>query len=195
MKNLTYKAAAFGSFLILSYFSVAWASGFTYNRSKAVTYAGDHCKTATYNHDKYKCYNPKDSRCENYKKGGGTDCANFVSQALIDGGISFSDCLVGKGTKAIVGELVAGADVTGKDGKVKGLILANDLITALQKSYCFKQVSASEAKEGDIVAWRIKGRNWVHHVAILDKEGYYAGHTSDVCFVCGERGRAWIKDH
>src|SRR4030042_4938977 len=153
-----------------------------YDRTRAVEYAESKCSTTTYNNEKYKCFNPKNPNCENYNKGGGTDCANFVSQALIDGKITFSDCLVGKGKSAMAGELVAGADVTGKDGNSKGIILANDLITALQNSYCFKKVSASEAKEGDIAAWRIKGRNWVHHVAILNEEGYYAGHTSDVCF-------------
>jgi hypothetical protein len=153
----------------------------TYNPNLAKAYAEKHCKD--YNHDKYKCWDPNNSKCENYGKGGGTDCANFMSQSLIDGGITFSDCLTGKGEDAKAGELVDGAVVIGKDNTTKGIRSANDLITALQNSYCFKEVGSSETKkEGDIAAWRKEGVNWVHHVAMVNKDGYYDGHTSDVCF-------------
>lgn len=122
-----------------------WAKELTYNPSAATAYATLHCSTATYNHDKYKCWDPKNSSCENYNKGGGTDCANFMSQALIDGGITFSNCLTGKGEPAKPGELVDGAIVIGKDNKTKGLRLAYDIVTALKNSYCFTEVSVSNA--------------------------------------------------
>ncbi|MBM4278370.1 MAG: hypothetical protein FJ130_10905 [Deltaproteobacteria bacterium] len=159
-----------------------------YDRTAALNYSKLHCSSATYNLAKYKCFNPKNPNCEST----GTDCANFISQALIDGGMNF-DCHLGKGkgdkARADRRELVEGSVVIGKDGKTTGIRSANDLYFALEDSFCFKQVSASEAKNGDMAAWRIKGGNWVHHVVILNEEGYYAGHTSDVCFVCREKER------
>jgi len=117
MKNLVYKTVASALFLILSVSSVAWAGGVAYNRNKAITYANDHCKTEKYNHEKYKCFNPNNPNCENYNKGGGTDCANFISQALIDGGLNY-DCHFGKGkgdkARADRRETVEGSVVIGK---------------------------------------------------------------------------------
>lgn len=60
--------------------------------------------------------------------------------------------------------------------------MANDLVTALKNSYCFKQVSASEAKAGDIVVDK-SSTGWVTHVMMVadTSQRYYYAHTYDIC--------------
>ncbi len=59
----------------------------TYNAGSAVSYARKYCRN----------YNPK---YHNYASSGG-DCANFVSQCLVAGGMSFSNC-GGKDNKGMI---------------------------------------------------------------------------------------------
>ena len=100
------------TFIFTSY---ALSKEISYNREKARDYAKYHCGTGRppdkgYNPD-YKCFNPQKPECEK----GGTDCANFVSQALIAGGLKFYSCInkkfAVKGSKARCdrAELIKGA--------------------------------------------------------------------------------------
>ena len=72
------------SFLIYIsiFFGYVESKEITYNPVSAADYASRFCKT--YNYDKYKCFDPNNSKCENNGPGK-TDCATFMSQALIDG--------------------------------------------------------------------------------------------------------------
>jgi len=167
----------------LIFLSESYAKEITYKRIKATNYASEHCGSADpysetngYNFKDYKCWNGTLKGCENYKDSNGdgigdgskTDCANFMSQSLINGGLNF--------------ECVKKTDVIGTGNKnkgEKGVVGANRLIDVLQNNFCFENVSTSEAKEGDIAAWRKEGINWVHHVVILNEDGYFAGHTND----------------
>lgn len=125
-----------------------------YSRMNAVLYA-----------DRYAInYNTDVSNDIAYTSFPGRDCANFMSQALIAGGLNFS-CVK---KASIIG--------IGKKNKgEKGVVGANALVSVLQASFCFKAVSKSEAKGGDIISWG-------GHVGMLNDSGYYAAHTTDTSF-------------
>ena len=59
-----------------------------FDRKTALEYTESHCSKETYNHEEYKCWNGTFPECVNYP-GGRVDCATFVSQALIEGGLDF----------------------------------------------------------------------------------------------------------
>ncbi|MBM4278372.1 MAG: hypothetical protein FJ130_10915 [Deltaproteobacteria bacterium] len=117
----------------------SYAKEVGYDRAKAKTYAERHCGSGKppdvgYNTEKYKCFNPNNPNCES----SGTDCANFMSQALIDGGITFSDCInsgysvKGEDAKCDKKQLIKGRYIIGKDGKTAGVPAASDLGIVLQ---------------------------------------------------------------
>jgi len=148
-------------FLLLLVFAIGlinsevFGTAVKYDRPAGLNYAKLHCSTPTYNLKDYKCFNPRNPNCEST----GTDCSNFMSQALIDGGVTFSDCInkgtlyqiKGESAKCDKRELVKGNDVIGNDGSTKGIPVASDLGLVLEGSYCFKRVSSGKA--GDIVLW------------------------------------------
>lgn len=148
------------SLLFLS-FRYAESKAITYNPTAAADYASRFCKT--YNHEKYKCWNGTLPECVNYP-GPRVDCANFASQALIDGGLNFG--------------CVKNSDVIGKDGSTKGETSVRQILDALQSSFCFTPVHRLASKSGDIV--KFLGES---HVAIVadPTEGFYYGHTYDIC--------------
>jgi hypothetical protein len=132
---------------ILLFVTNSYAKSIGYNRTQAKEYTGRHNGTGIppdegYNTEQYKCWNPKNPKCESAVYG--SDCANFMSQALIAGGLNF-DCLFGKGkgkkARADRREFLEGSVVIGKDAKTTGIRSANDLYTALEDSFCFKKVS------------------------------------------------------
>ncbi len=106
-----------------------FGTGVKYDPQGALTYAEIHCSASTYNTEKYECFNKSNPSC----KSTGTDCANFMSQALIDGGITFSDCInsnysvKGEDPKCDKKQLIKGNNVIGKDGSTKGVTVASDL--------------------------------------------------------------------
>ncbi len=53
----------------------------TYSSGPAIAYARMYCRE--YNTERYNCFDPKNSNCVNYNKGGGTDCANFMSHRRV----------------------------------------------------------------------------------------------------------------
>ncbi len=96
----------------------SYSKEITYDGDKAKEYAERHCgspdpysKTNGYNFSEYKCWNGTLTECENhpskivgrdkngnpiYGNGKKTDCANFVSQSMINGGLDFnSKCIKG----------------------------------------------------------------------------------------------------
>jgi hypothetical protein len=124
----------------------------SYNRNDAKLYAEAWCNK----------YNPA---YINYASAN-TDCANFASQALIEGGLSFG--------------CVKNSDIIGKDGITKGETGAASLITKLQESFCFMK-ALGNGKQGDIVAYKDAKGN-IRHVGILDENGHVAAHTNPHCF-------------
>ncbi len=146
------------SALLLS--AISNATEIEYNRNGAISYADAFCKD--YNHDEYKCWNGSLPECENYP-GSRVDCANFASQALIDGGLNFG--------------CVKGADIIGKDGATKGEITVAQLKSALQNSFCFEEITDPlKAQPGDILSWKSGS-----HVAVYGGDNKYYGHTEDRC--------------
>ncbi|MEW6110254.1 MAG: hypothetical protein AB1632_13975 [Nitrospirota bacterium] len=171
----------------------------TYDRLSK--YAKDYCGTkgsgTTYNFKDYKCWNGSKSECENYipdsdgdglGEGPEVDCANFASQALIDG-------FGGKDANPF--SCVKDADIIGKDGRTKGeksvhdtkdkgtgKTISNGLLTHLKNSFCFEVITdPSKAKAGDILSQ--KGKS---HVMIYSGEqsnnntrAVFYGHTNDRC--------------
>ena len=151
----------------------------TFNRNKAKDYAANFCGSkdsgTKYNPD-YKCWNGKNPDClkdHPWLKNGckdkygnvidcQIDCANFVSQALIDGGLDFSGC--------------EGAMNIARNGNVKGIVNVGQLLNALYYGYCFRWVDPSEAEPGDVLVWRNVG-----HVGIYAGNGRYYAHTRDRC--------------
>jgi hypothetical protein len=112
--------------LLLIMISYAQAAAIEFDRAEAQKYASEHCGTGTppdvgYNSD-YKCWNGTLKGCENYqdKNGDGigdgpkTDCANFVSQSLIDGGFDFNGFNYKKDGAVTIGK--KGTEKAGKKG-------------------------------------------------------------------------------
>ncbi len=127
------------------------AGTINYNGGKAVEYAERHCGTGRppdkgYNPD-YKCFNPQKPECEK----GGTDCANFVSQALIAGELNFYSCInkrfpvKGSQARCDRAELIKGAVNISRNGSTLGLPVASDLEKVLKGIYQFKVVSIDRA--------------------------------------------------
>lgn len=111
-----------------------------------------------YNYAEYLCYDPqKPDRCE---QTGRTDCANFVSQALIYGGISFSSCDINANYNICDNngncycdkpkDLVMGASDIGIWEEILGLINAIDLPKVLHRSYCFYEYKHRQEEPGDV---------------------------------------------
>ena len=140
----------------------------------------------SYNFAEYKCWNALCCNCVNfrpdkepgvngdYDKNGKwyyytTDCANFVSQCLIAGGISFNNTnsavTIGIGDKA----------------GTKGQYSAHLLASTLANSFGFTTTDLSKAVKGDIVAFLNKYGN-VAHVGIINDDKYVAAHTGDHSF-------------
>ncbi|OGW31618.1 MAG: hypothetical protein A2X59_00895, partial [Nitrospirae bacterium GWC2_42_7] len=143
------------SFIIASLFFLAsntFGTELRYNRQLSRNYAAQWCNS----------FNPA---YINYASAN-TDCANFASQALIEGGLSFG--------------CVKNSDIIGKDGKTKGETGAASLITKLQESFCFMK-ALGNGKQGDIVAYKDAKGN-IRHVGILDENGHVAAHTNPHCF-------------
>ncbi len=88
---------------IFFFFSTALAAVFDYDPSAATRYGNNWCGlplnqdgSPHYNDDRYYCWNGKDPHCKTHPSGGPDDCANFVSQSLIAGGLGF-DCYGDRG--------------------------------------------------------------------------------------------------
>ncbi len=164
---------------LLLFIATTNAGEINYNRTGARDYAAKHCGAegsgTTYNFTQYKCYNGDLSECENYGQdndGDGevdhVDCANFASQSMIAGGLSFG--------------CVGSADIVGKDDSTKGETSVSQLKSALTKSFCFEVITdTSKAKEGDILS-----ANSYSHVMIYSGEerngkAVFYAHTNDRC--------------
>jgi hypothetical protein len=154
--------------ILLVLIGSSYAKDIGYSRREALRYASEHCGTSEntkYNFLQYKCWNARYPECENYgqknKKGNyvGVDCANFVSQALIEGGLDFSD--------------YSGATNIGKgdnDG-TRGFPGVKKLLASLAKGFCFEIISdPSKAQPGDILASRSSS-----HVTIYAGNDKYYG--------------------
>lgn len=151
--NKTYLLTIIGLLIILS--SLIRAERVYYNAIEGRDYAKKFCKE--YNRNVYKCFDSNKDYCE---KNAGTDCANFVSQALIAGGINFSSCDINanyniKGNTIAYcdkpKDLVIGAYNIGKQQEIKGLINALDLPKVLHRSYCFYKYKYGQEEAGDVV--------------------------------------------
>ena len=128
-------------------FSILIAFALSYNPSNAVAYALKYCKN----------YN---NQYPNYRNMGG-DCANFVSQCLIAGGMNFSGCQNVKSSGVIAG-------VTS---------LKNCL---LKKGWHLSTTKPSSFKAG----YPMVKPDYSHTIIATEiKSGtiYYSGHTNDVC--------------
>ncbi len=151
--------------LFLLSYQICDAEEIKYERSEAVDYAKKFCKD--YNTEEYKCWNGKMEECEN-TGGRPADCANFVSQVMIDGGLDFA-CVdnaneIGKGENK---------------GK-KGEITVSQLQSELTENFCFEQITdRSKVKEGDILIWSGS------HSAIYSGDNRYYAHTEDRCHSTG----------
>lgn len=125
-----------------------YAEVINYNPQAAKNYALDYCATDSYNLKDYKCFNPQKPECEK----GGTDCANFVSQALIAGGLKFYSCInksfpvKGAQARCDRAELIKGAVNISRNGSTLGLPVASDLEKVLTGIYQFKVVSIEKAR-------------------------------------------------
>ena len=128
-------------------FSLLIAFSLSYNPSAAVEYAKKYCSN----------YNPQYT---SYRIMGG-DCANFVSQCLIAGGMNFSGCQNVKSNGVIAG-------VTSLKNclQKKGWHVSSSKPAAFKAGYPMVKPDLSHA----IIATTVSG-NTV----------YYSGHTSDVC--------------
>ncbi len=169
--------------------TIIYAGMISYNRNLASQYAKEHCGTGRppdkgYNPD-YKCFNPQKPECEK----GGTDCANFVSQALIAGGLKFYSCInksfpiKGAQARCDRAELIKGAVNISRNGSTLGVPVASDLEKVLTGIYQFKVVSIEKARPGDVVVWRNPWR-CAKHVGVVvsgSPNYYFAAHTTDVC--------------
>jgi streptogramin lyase len=166
-------------FLLLTLNTIADAGELKYDRKKAEAYAEKWCM---------------EINLGQFKEFSGKDCANFASQNVIAGFGGFDN------DGNIVGNpfgCVKGAPITGKDGKTRTITMAREVGPALTNSFCFKTVSLSEAKEGDIITWQDSGKvskenpTGTYHSGILNNEGYVAYHSSNRCF--GEkRTPSWV---
>jgi tripartite motif-containing protein 71 len=145
--------------ILLFCISIANANTVNYDKGEALAYARDYCSD----------YN------SNYQKYPGFDCANFVSQALIKGGLNFDNYPnhneIGEGTNK------------GKGG-FYGVAKLRD---ALVMGYCFGKITdPSQAQPGDILFTKDKT-----HVMIYAGKEYspkhgrivpvYYGHSRPVC--------------
>ena len=117
----------------------------SYNPSAAVNYAKAHCKSYNYNYNTYP----------------GADCANFVSQCLIAGGLSLSGCdgLDNKGAIPYVPNLINCI-------KKKGWSGHGSRPSCFKAGYPFFMNAYQHA----MLALSISGNSV-----------YYAGHTRDRC--------------
>ena len=120
----------------------------SYNRGSAVKYANKHCKS--YN-PKYANYNPQ-----------GGDCANFVSQCLIAGGMNLKSMCGGKAA-------------WGKGGTIPRV---NDMRACFQsKGWSSSSSVPKDFREGDVVLY--SGH------AVFAVKGYpkvlIAAHNDDRC--------------
>ena len=116
----------------------------SYNPSAAVNYALTYCKN----------YNPA------YNRYSGADCANFVSQCMIAGGLYVSDCQVdGKGAIPSVANLKSCLNK-------RGWHSSSTKPGSFRAGYPFFHNSYSHA----MIATSISG-----------SRVYYAGHTNDRC--------------
>ena len=128
-------------------FTLLIACSLSYNPSAAVSYAKQYCSN----------YNPK---YPNYRNLGG-DCANFVSQCLIAGGMNFNGCQNVKKSGVIAG-------VTSLKNclEKKGWHVSSTKPASFKAGYPMVKPNLSHA----IIATQVSG-NTV----------YYSGHTNDVC--------------
>lgn len=128
--------------LVLAYTTIN-AQEIKYKRTDSTKYASDYNgakgSNTKYNFANYKCWNGTKTECENYKDSNGdgvgdgpkTDCANFASQSLIDGGLNFSGfpgtINIGKGDKK----------------RTKGIISVSQLLSSLKNAACFEIITGA----------------------------------------------------
>ena len=169
--------------LSLFFFKKAIASEIKYDRHLAIIYAQQWCGVSPspgYNTD-FICMNCDRPQCARWitEAGEHKDCANFVSQCLIAGGISFDNS--------------PGAEVIGIGGNnvgKKGYPAVSNLLSTLSTSYCFKADEPyTSAKEGDVLS-----EIGQSHVTIYDGSGHFYGHTHDR-YAATVHPWAWIIYH
>ena len=113
----------------------------TYNRNGTMDYVKIWCGKPDpnnpgkyikkYNSDCYRCFDPEFSDCDK----SGTDCAVFISQALVEGGFDF-ECVsktadIGKGCKT-----------NGDSGKdLKGIRTPTFFGVNLESTFCFNKIA------------------------------------------------------
>ena len=117
-----------------------------YNAGAAVQYARDYCQH--YN-TKYQDY-----------VGRGGDCANFVSQCMIAGGLSFSDCN------------------PRRNGILSGTYALRDCL--VKKGWKYSQTKPPSFKAG----YPLAKTDWSHFIIAsqVSSSGIkFCGHTADVC--------------
>lgn len=179
--------------------SLGYAGTLNYNRDEAIVYAKEHCATGTYNTQ--DANNSKDIAYISFAN----DCANFVSQAMIKGGLSFG-CVkdadvIGRGKKN-KGEK---GEVTVRDRTEKGKTYKG-LLTQLKDNFCFEIITdPSKAQKGDILSSKTSS----HVVMYSGEQSYkfisggkemtgtelrpaYYGHTEDRCNEATDRWDKWI---
>jgi len=172
------------SFLLVTFFAAlipdyATAKVIDYDKGRAVSYAQKFCGTNAYNMAEYKCWNGTKLDCENHSNKGGngkkTDCANFVSQALIDGGIDFNVYATNSSQYVVTPVNIS------KTSKKIGFPRVRDLTPVLEASYCFEKITNPlmmqiKAKPGDVLSSTL-----FSHVVVYAGDKKYLGHTTDTC--------------
>ncbi|MBU2700526.1 hypothetical protein Ga0466249_001618 [Sporomusaceae bacterium BoRhaA] len=156
------------------------------NRQNAVQYALDHAMDTSH-HDGFHYFSAD--------TGGGSDCANFVSQCLWAGGRAMTDewnwkGITYEGYRAWFGKITVNA--------TPAWINPDPLyryFSKLENSYGVSYLTsvdeistiAADVKPGDVIAFNNLGENvpkgQINHVAIVDSiengEIYYCGHTTN----------------
>ena len=155
----------FLSVIVVLCVSIAEAQTVNYDGDKAIEYAANFCGAE----NSGTSYNPNYRRYDDQN----VDCANFVSQALIAGGLNFDN-------------YPGHTDISkGANMGTGGFPLVTKLREALVMGYCFERITdPSKAQPGDILFQKDK-----KHVTIFagykTKNGktipVYYGHTSNVC--------------
>jgi hypothetical protein len=174
--------------------SQALAKEIKYKRSAAIAYAAEHTGDPTpytvnnrYNFTDYKCWNGELLECENHPSKGGngrkTDCANFASQALIAGGIDFSNFDFNQFKNT--GLPVTPTNISTSGRKI-GFPRVADLLPVINISYCFEVITdpywmQRKAKEGDILKLLYDTKKGIQasHVMVYAGDNKFYAHTGD----------------
>ncbi len=184
---------------LLIMLSYAYTAEIKFDGGEAKKYASEHCGTGTPPDTGYNTDPKKDIA---YVDESPSDCANFASQAMINGGLDFS-CVkdanpigTGKKNKGEKGEINV-KDKTENGKTYKGLL------THLTENFCFEVITDhTKAQAGDILSSKDSS-----HVVIYSgeektivedpktKRPAYYGHTKDRCNEATDTWEKWTIYH